>query len=211
MTEITSGIRSVLSVPAIYELWSRVVGGERARTTLIAEHARPGPTARILDLGCGPGELLSLMPPGVSYVGLDISEPYIARARRRFGHRAQFAVDDATSFDPAGRQFDLALAAGVLHHLDDHQVRSVFAAAAASLTSDGRFVTVDPVFVPDQSRAAREIISRDRGQHVRTPEGYARLAQQSFGTVDVIVRHDLLRMPYTHCIMECRAPSGRTA
>jgi hypothetical protein len=68
-------------------------------------------------------------------------------------------------------------------------------------------VTVDPVFEPGQHRIARTVISRDRGQHVRTKERYAELARTAFGEVGVTVRHDLLRFPYSHCILECRTPS----
>lgn len=203
MTEITSGIRSVLSRPVVYEVWSRLVGGEHGRSTLISEYARPGPADRILDLGCGPGELLAYLPPGVSYLGVDISKEYIARAREQYGARAEFRAGDATAFDPDADRFDLVLAFGVLHHLDDDQARGLLRAAAAAVDPDGRVVTVDPVYAPGQSRAARAIISRDRGRHVRTGGSYVALAREVYPTVNSVVRHDLLRIPYSHCILQC--------
>jgi SAM-dependent methyltransferase len=203
MTEVTSGIRSVLSRPVVYEVWSRLVGGEHGRSTLIREYARPRPADRILDLGCGPGELLAYLPGGVSYLGVDISPDYIARAREQYGTRAEFRVGDATAFDPGDDRFDLVLAFGVLHHLDDDQTGGLLRAAARAVDPGGRVVTVDPVHAQGQSRAARAIISRDRGQHVRTGEGYAALAREVYPTVNSVVRHDLLRIPYSHCILQC--------
>lgn len=64
---------------------------------------------------------------------------------------------------------------------------------------------MDGTLIEGQSSIARRLILRDRGQNIREPEGYAALARHSFEEVDVTVRHDLLHVPYTHCVMECRA------
>jgi SAM-dependent methyltransferase len=211
VTETTRGVRSVLARPAVYELWSRLVGAEHAWFTFIEDYVRPQPGDRILDLGCGPGQLLALLPKGVTYLGIDISPQYIARARQRFGAQARFEVGDATKFDAEASRFKLVLAYGVLHHLDDTQTLGLFESAARALESTGRLVTVDPVYAPDQSRAARAIISRDRGQHVRTRDEYARLARDRFSGVTDVVRHDFLRIPYSHCILECSAAGVKAA
>jgi SAM-dependent methyltransferase len=206
MSEIRTGVRSVLSLPAVYELWSQLVGGERARSVFVAEYVRPTPGDRVLDLGCGPGDLLAAIDPDVRYLGVDISEAYIESARRRFGDRATFRIGDAARFDVGGERFDIALATGVIHHLDDAAARRMLTTAAAALADGGRLITLDCALTADQSRVARAIIQRDRGQHVRTPEIYHELAHEAFGDVKPVVRHDLLRMPYTHCIMDCRSP-----
>jgi SAM-dependent methyltransferase len=210
VTEITNGVRSVLARPAVYELWSWLVGAEHAWRTWIEECVRPQPGDRILDLGCGPGQLVALLPNGVSYLGIDISADYVARARERCGCHARFEVADATTFNAGASRFRLVLAYGVLHHLDDNQAMGLLDGAARALESTGRVVTVDPVYVPDQSAAARAIIARDRGQHVRTRGGYAQLAQDRFSDVNVVVRHDLLRIPYSHCILDC-STAGKPA
>jgi len=73
------------------------------------------------------------------------------------------------------------------------------------LDAGGRLVTSDPCFQPDQSAAARFIISGDRGRYVRSPEAYEAIARTVFDDVTVHVRHDMLRVPYTHVIMVCQA------
>ena len=40
---------------------------------------------------------------------------------------------------------------------------------------------------------------------MRSPAEYERLAASVFGDVVCRVRKDLLRMPYTHCVLECEA------
>lgn len=196
-------VRGILSRPWVYELFSRLVGGESARVTLVREHVRPWDGARILDLGCGPGTLLGYLGD-VEYVGIDVSEDYIAQARREFGDRAEFRVGDATHVDGDLQAFDLVLAFGVLHHLDDPEAARLFAHARRALKDGGRLVTLDNTLLPDEPRRiADRIVSWDRGEHVRSPSGYEQLAASAFSNVQATVHRDLLRMPYTHCVLEC--------
>jgi SAM-dependent methyltransferase len=202
--ESSSGFRSVLARPGIYELWSRLVGGERGRAILVRDHVRAVAGARVLDLGCGPGDLVRHLGD-VRYVGVDVSAPYIERAGRLYGDRAEFRLGDATDLDADLRDFDLVLAFGVVHHLDDEGASRLFAGAAQALAPGGRVVTVDPAFAAGQPRAARFVISRDRGNNVRTAAEYARLAEGALGNVRARTRSDLLRIPYTHCVLEAEA------
>jgi SAM-dependent methyltransferase len=201
-----SGVRAILSNPRVYELWSRLMGGERGRGAVLRDHVRVHPGARILDLGCGPGELVPLLP-GTRYVGVDVSDAYVARARDAYGDRAEFRVGDATRLDDDLRDFDIVLAFGVLHHLDDKKAQQLLEGAKTALAPDGRFVTVDPARVSDDRVTARLLVSWDRGDHVRAPSEYRRLAESTFASVRCDVRRDLLRIPYTHCVLECAGGS----
>jgi hypothetical protein len=49
------------------------------------------------------------------------------------------------------------------------------------------------------------LVANDRGRHVRTPEATAALVRTRFPVAEVIVRHDLLRPPYTYAIVEAVA------
>jgi SAM-dependent methyltransferase len=207
MSQVTTGARAILSHPMVYEAWSEIVGGKRGRSTLVRDYIRPnGDRPRVLDLGCGPGELLEYLPADVRYVGIDISPAYIARAQSRLGVLGQFRVGDVTAIAGDLRDFDVVVAFGVAHHLDDGQARHLFQGASQALRPEGRAIIVDPTHTPNQGRAARAVIGRDRGQHIREPEGYAALAGEAFSEVATHIRDDLLRIPYTHCVLECRAP-----
>ena len=46
----------------------------------------------------------------------------------------------------------------------------------------------------------------DRGKFVRALDNYQRLASACFAKVEPHLRHDLLRLPYTHLIMCCSNP-----
>src|SRR5262249_10224617 len=104
-----------------------------------------------------------------------------------------------------GRQFDIVLATGILHHLDETEADQLFKSARAQTKESGRLVTYDPVILPRQRRTARFLMSWDRGRSIRTVEGYRTLASRHFRSVESAVMSDSLRIPYDHCVMTCSA------
>lgn len=96
----------------------------------------------VLDIGCGNGYYLGKLAerfPGKSYTGYDISEEFIAIARKEFdGDGIKFGVGDAHAVD--GR-FDFILARLVFQHLPDpeHVLKSI----AGSVTDDGHLLIID--------------------------------------------------------------------
>jgi SAM-dependent methyltransferase len=196
--------RNLLAIPALYRSFANLVAGPDARGRVINEFLKIKSGDRVLDVGCGPGDILPLLS-GITYFGIDISQEYIAAARTRHGNKGRFAVvavTDKTSFEDLGK-FDLIMAMGLIHHLNDMEASSLFRAAKAALNPCGRFVTLDNAFVPEQSAVARWIIRLDRGNHVRSKDKYLAIANQHFQNVGVTILHDLLRIPYTHIIMDC--------
>jgi cyclopropane fatty-acyl-phospholipid synthase-like methyltransferase len=204
MAQITTGLRSVLSAPWAYDFFLTLLGAHRGRRLLADDHLRARPGDHILDIGCGTGEMLRFLPRGVHYIGFDLSQRYVDAARAQHGDLGRFECSDVSDFDDASvPQADLVMAIGILHHLDDAQSDTLIRTAYNKLRPGGRLVTFDGTFVEGQSAMARALVARDRGQNIRSPEGYEKLAAPVFGNIKNIVRHDLLRLPYTHCILEC--------
>jgi cyclopropane fatty-acyl-phospholipid synthase-like methyltransferase len=194
--------RSILSIPPIYRIFWNVVGGPRYLRTFSEEYVQAKPGYRLLDIGCGTGHAVPFFP-NVKYVGFDMSPEYIESARKRFP-QATFICQRVSHYIPVEREeFDVVLALGVLHHLDDAEAHQLFEIAHRALKSGGKLLTFDGVFTKDQSALARYFISRDRGRYVRDRDGYTQIASRVFFSVKSVVRHDLLRIPYTHMIMEC--------
>jgi cyclopropane fatty-acyl-phospholipid synthase-like methyltransferase len=157
---------------------------------------------RILEIGCGPGTIAGYLPDS-EYVGFDVSSKYIEMAKKRFP-QAQFVCARVSQFSLAKHQsFDVVLALGILHHLDDREARQLFQIAYDALESGGKLITFDGVWTNDQSPVARWLLARDRGEYVRKEEEYVRIASQVFVSVRASVRHDLIRIPYSHLILEC--------
>jgi len=179
------------------------MGARQMRRDLIDNFVRPSTDSRILDIGCGTAEILQFLPASVEYWGYDISRLYIDAANRRFGSRGNFHCGtlDKTALNELPK-FDVVLAIGVLHHLDDDVATNLFTLAREALGEGGRLVTIDPCFASEQNPIARYLIRRDRGQNVRNADRYRSLAGQTFENVCGTLSHRRW-IPYTHWIMEC--------
>jgi len=197
-------LRSVLNYPAAYRLFTSIVGGSRSRRRFSENFIRARDGDRILDLGCGPADLVEYLPH-VEYIGFDTNPAYIKNAKARWGDRATFVcghVGDASG--QLSGTFDIVLAVGVVHHLNDDEAVELFRVAFGALRPGGRLVTFDGAFVKGQSPVARFLLSKDRGGFVREVPDYERLARSSFAGVTSHVAHDLIApVPYTHLVMEC--------
>lgn len=197
-------IKKILAFPAAYSAFRRLAGNDAARQRYADLFIRAPSGAKVLDIGCGTGDILKFLP-SVDYMGFDISPDYIESAKRNFGDRGQFFCEPVGSgIDVPESSFDVALAHGVLHHLDDAEATALFSIAYRSLKQGGRLITFDGCFTEDQSFLSRFFVSRDRGQYVRHRSGYEALARTVFSEVEVTISHDLIRLPYTHIVMECR-------
>lgn len=196
-----------LASPRIYSLVQRALGAERVRRHLLAEHLRPAPGERILDLGCGPADVVALLPAGTRYTGVDANAAYVAAARKRYAARTEELIHaDLRELDLPRSSFDAVLGIGILHHLDDDDARSAIRLSASALAPGGRLVTADPAIDPAQPRLARWLAERDRGTWLRGPVALEQLASAWFERVELEIRHDLARLPYTHAIVVARRP-----
>ncbi len=200
MTEITQGIYRLTQISAVYEFYQKALGSVRARKRLAHETFSLSPGLSVLDLGCGHGDVLPYLGR-VDYVGIDRNEDHILAARNAHGAKGRFHCGDfadAAQFTETG--YDRILCLGLLHHLGDDRVRELAVLAHNLLAPGGRLIAVDPGFVNGQHWIARKMAEADSGQSVRAPEVYRELLATQFSEVESVVYHDLLRVPFTHCV-----------
>ena len=199
-------IRSVLARPWAYQLFFNLIGAPGRSRVLVRDYIRPRPGDRILEIGCGPGTIVPYLPES-EYVGFDLSQEYIEQARKKFSAkfpRTKFVCERVSQYTlPQREYFEIVLALGILHHLDDSEALQLFRISHDALKPGGKLVTLDGVWTDDQSRSARYLLARDRGQFIRAEQQYIGLASEVFSKVTPSIRHDLLRIPYTHLVLEC--------
>lgn len=201
----SDGLHSLLDKPWVYNLWRNIVVAPGHYKNYL-EFIRPFAGATILDIGCGPGEFVGALPRDIGqYVGYDISPEYIAKAQQKWASRGTFRCERVCEASlEAPDSFDIVLATGIIHHLDDQEARELFALAYHALKPGGVLVTYDPVTkIPNQHFIAKILIALDRGKAVRSQADYEKLAAQSFSNLSSTVVHNMLRLPYTVNIMRC--------
>jgi len=196
-------IKKVLTAPWVYDFAQYVLRGTAYGPDLVSRYIKAKQGDRVLDIGCGTGVMLHYLPE-VEYVGFDMSKAYIDACKKRFGNRGTFhqcEVKPDTIADYG--QFDIVLAVGVVHHLDDAQARNMFTMASKALSSGGRLITLDGCYTTPQSGLVRRLLDNDRGEFVRTEQAYRTIAESVFTKVTTSIRHDMFRIPYTVIVMEC--------
>lgn len=206
--QINSGIRSLLRVPFVYNLAMGVLRNGNNEWFISDVLALQGGET-IIDMGCGTGTILDLLPANVRYTGLDINAAYIESGRKRYP-RARFiagSLDDWSKDQTLG-DADLFLCNGVLHHLDDGEVNQTFSLAKRTLKPNGRLVFFEPCYLRWQSAASRFFMSKDRGQGIRTERRWKELASAAFPCVQTDIVSQVNRFGYICIIAECRLASS---
>ena len=202
--ESHSGLLRWLKVPSLYNAFQGVIGGNALRRKLIQNHVRAKPRNSGIDIGCGPAQTLRLLP-GVTYIGFDTNDAYIAFAKRTYGRLGTFVVGDTRSVrnDPRFKDADIVLAIALLHHLGDEEATQCIRFAYDCLKVGGRFISHDPCWIPNQGAFSKFIMSSDRGRNIRTEQQYCQLAAKAFKKVHTTLDMRPLRIPYVSVVLEC--------
>jgi cyclopropane fatty-acyl-phospholipid synthase-like methyltransferase len=207
MAEIKSGIRSLLAHPIVYNSFQTVIGAYAWRARVIRSLVLPKlqPNCKVLDIGCGTCEILTMLPDDIEYHGYDYNQAYIAQARKRFAHRNAKFECKAVGSDSGEHEdrYEVILAFGLVHHLEDEQVEDLIQNVKRLLTSTGQLFLLDPVYCDGQSRLSKFVVSTDRGRNVRTTDDYLKLYKKSFRHVETYLDQTPLRIPYTGITVAC--------
>ena len=135
----------------------------------------PRPQMRIVDLGCGTGELTRALHDRLQAsetVGIDSSASMLSKAPAVPGLRFENAAIE--SFDQKG--FDLVFSNAALHWISDHE--KLFRRLTGMLTKNGQLAVQMPANDDHPSHVTAAEVARELGMepepvHVLPPERYA--------------------------------------
>lgn len=156
MTEISSQERDYLPgmgkhyLLPLYEVVHRVSGLGGVHGAMVALAGLRG-GQRVLDIGCGTGNLLRATGkrhPDVELVGMDPDLKMLARAERklrRAGLRARLDRGFAQELDFPDSSFDRVFSSLMLHHLDTQSKDEMLAEVRRVLRPGGLLVLADAV------------------------------------------------------------------
>ena len=133
---------------------------------------------KVLDIGCGTGEFADLFKTA-DYYGVDISEDYIAFAKRN--KPGTFSVMDATQLQFLDNEFDKVLIMAILHHLDDETVKKVLAEAKRVVKPGGQVLIMEDAKIKSLLNfITKPLQSLDKGDYIRNAKEYTSLVALYF-------------------------------
>ncbi|MBD2529159.1 class I SAM-dependent methyltransferase [Nostoc flagelliforme FACHB-838] len=135
----------------------------------------PSTSRRILELGCGTGELsLKILNrfPDAQVIALDYSPRMLQFAQDKItaaGYQKRWVGTQADFGDWAnnpekldiGSEFDGCVSSLAIHHLQDEMKLKLFERIAASLTQDGYFWNADPTLLESPALAEAYKVARE--------------------------------------------------
>jgi trans-aconitate 2-methyltransferase len=150
----------------------------------------PAPGARVVDLGCGTGELTRLLHErigGCETLGIDSSANMLAKAAAHAGSGLRFEERDAAAFDDR-EAWDVVFSNALIQWLPDHP--SLLARLIAALVPGGQLALQFPAnFTHPSHLVAVEVAAESpfrealggwsREVPVLAPEAYAELLHQN--------------------------------
>lgn len=133
----------------VAEYLSREIPHRQAAEEVLLK-ALPERVNRFLDLGTGDGRMLALVRadhPDAQAIGLDSSEPMLARASERFAGdpMVELRQHDLSLPLPQLGPLDAVVSGLAIHHLDDARKRALFGEINALIAPGGVFANLDLV------------------------------------------------------------------
>jgi len=201
MSQKNKGIYSLLSNTFFYSLVQRVMSGTSFRKKIIKKYITKH-NAKVLDIGCGPAEILDTLPK-IKYYGFDINPIYINSAKKKYEDKGKFFckkfTNKNTKYLP---KFDHVLLLGVLHHLSDKEINTLMPNIKKVLKRKGNIITLDNIFIHKQNFIAKFLIQMDKGENVRSRKGYLNILKNHFKKINSKIYHQKF-IPYTWFATNC--------
>lgn len=177
----------------VYDLVTHLVFGRRydeiARA--IAEEAPEGGT--VVDLGCGPGEILvrlATLAPSLHLTGVDLDADMVARAQRRAerrpipaDRRPSFVVADAATLPFADESVDLVVSSYAVHHLPD---RDAAQAEIMRVLKPGAKAIIWDVVSPHGGPTPADGSSHHQAEESKPPCGHHAPEHHAAGVLDAV-------------------------
>ena len=200
--------KNMLAHPLVYSAYQKVIGASAATRWMLRDHWQIKAGSRVLDFGCGPCSTLCHLPDSTEYLGVDIDPSYVEYARHvcRSYSGASFRCESIFDIerDPAIGRFDVILAIGVFHHMDDAEAMRVLYVLAKLCRGPGsRLLCAEPCLLAHQDRCSRFMIEHDRGAFPRTERAWGDLFSSAFSRVDGRIATGLYRIPFVSILSEC--------
>ncbi len=202
MSQRKSQIYNLINKPFVYKFIQKVMSGTSFRNNIVRKNITRE-NLKILDIGCGPAEILEHIPK-CKYYGYDIDKRSIKYAKEKYHQKnyhfycKKFSKTEVRKLP----KFDFIIFFGILHHLNNDEVDMILNLCKKTMKKKCKLLTEDPIFIEKQNIIAKFLIKRDRGMNVRKKNEYVNLLKKHFKKVKPQISHQSF-IPYTWFTTVC--------
>lgn len=196
-------MKFLLENPIVFNALQNFLGVSKVRKYFIEQYVKPVEHEKIMDIGCGTGGLAPYFY-GCDYSGFDSDLNYINQAKKENYSNSIFFHGDILKVDLPKNTYDVVVAAGVIHHLNNVQADRIMALANDILKPGGRFVSFDMCLKENQKIFPKIMNWLDRGKFIRFEAGYKEFASKYFSNVTTYDYCASPIIPVNHCVLLCR-------
>ena len=203
MSQKKSLIYNIISRPLPYMIIQKLSSGSSLRKNMVLKYIKKKNQFNILDIGCGPAEILDVLPK-CNYYGYDVDKDSINYAKKKYLEKninfycKKFSIKDINKLP----KFDYVLLFGIMHHLNDDECIKLFKLIKKVLKKKAKILVKDPVLDKRQNFIAKYFIENDRGNNVRYSYQYVKLIKTSFKKIKSSTTFQKF-LPYTWHSMVC--------
>lgn len=196
----------LLSSPQLYKISQNFFGRRKGYRILLNEYMLLKEGNSVLDIGCGTADIVDFLPANINYVGFDINSRYIAYAQAKYKDKDKVKLfcKRVSEADATLEKFDYIISMAVVHHLNDDEAINLYRLGMELLKSEGVMIIIDPTRNNSDSFIAKLLTNNDRGEHIRFPNEYEKLAKNVFPKVDVYIRNDMINIDQSICVIVCK-------
>ena len=202
MSQRKNQIYNLINNPLIYKIIQGVMSGTSFRNGIIKKNITKN-NLKILDIGCGPAQILEHIPK-CDYYGYDIDRRSIQYAKKKYYQKnyhfycKKFNKTELKKLP----KFDFIIFFGILHHLSNKEVYEILKLCKKIMKKNSKLLTEDPILLENQNVIAKFLIKKDRGLNVRDKQEYINLLKKHFKKIKNKVTHQYF-IPYTWFTTVC--------
>ena len=196
MSQRINQIYNFINSPLVYRIIQYIMSGTSFRNSIIKKNIKKS-NLKILDIGCGPAQILEQIPR-CDYYGYDIDQRSIQYAKKKYRQKnyhfycKKFNKSEIKKLP----KFDFVIFFGILHHLSNKEADKMLTLCKRIMKKNSKLLTEDPILVEKQNIIAKFLIEKDRGINVRQKKEYINLLKKHFKKIKNKVTHQFF-IPYT--------------
>ena len=196
MSQRINQIYNFINSPLVYRIIQYIMSGTSFRNSIIKKNIKKN-NLKILDIGCGPAQILEQIPR-CDYYGYDIDQRSIQYAKKKYRQKnyhfycKKFNKTEIKKLP----KFDFVIFFGILHHLSNKEADKMLTLCKRIMKKNSKLLTEDPILVEKQNIIAKFLIEKDRGTNVRQKKEYINLLKKHFKKIKNKVTHQFF-IPYT--------------